>query len=414
MSSVDAKLPERRLSTEALQALYPAVVGASLGPYGVYVGLDDGGARFFYDAWYLYEQRICPNPHLLLLGDLRRGKSSLGKTLAFRQTGFGRWAFVLDPKGEYVSLAEARGGTVIRIAPGGRLRVNPFAGLSRREREEILLAVTRATLRRPLEPMEARALGVALDAAGDQALLPDIVNALLWPAHDAHEAIGAGVTTEMLAEAGRAAGLSLGQLVGNGRLAGMFDGPTSPGLEDLRQITVLDLSAIWQKYPEALEIVMMLADGWFRAVVADKGVQGMYIVDEGWALLANLRVAEGLQAGYKLVSLDGWQRVMVMHGITDLDSVGDVGTRQLGMAKGLLRDTGTKVIYYQPASEAAVTADVLRLTGIEERTLGELGTGVGLWKIGDLDGVVVSHRRAKLEEAFTDTDTKMVQRPGRG
>ena len=62
MSAAEIRLPERRLSTAAVRALYPAVVGPGLGAVGVYVGLDERGARFFYDPWSLYERGVCPNP----------------------------------------------------------------------------------------------------------------------------------------------------------------------------------------------------------------------------------------------------------------------------------------------------------------------------------------------------------------
>ncbi|MFN2591956.1 MAG: hypothetical protein ABR532_03870, partial [Candidatus Dormibacteria bacterium] len=262
------------------------------------------------------------------------GKSSLVKSYCFRQTAFGRWCFILDPKSEYLALAEATNGRVIRLAPGGGVTVNPFAGLEPREQEEILLAVARAVLGRDVDALEAKALSVALQAAGPEPLLPAIADGLLWPADGVAEQLGGGVTTAMLQEAGRAAGFRLQQLVGDGRLGGMFDAPTSPGLDRLSTVTVLDLSAIWLNHRDALDVVMLLADGWFRSLSANRRRKGIYVVDEGWALLRNERVAEGLQAGYKLVSQDGVQRIMIMHGLTDLDAAGEAGSRTRELAKG--------------------------------------------------------------------------------
>lgn len=419
--------PSRRQSTNGLRALYPFVAGGGLGAAGPFIGRDSEGARFFIDPWELYRLSISPNPHWLVLGSLRMGKSSLIKSYCFRQIAFGRWAFILDPKGEYLALAEATGGRVIRLAPGGGVTVNPFAGLEPREQEEILLAVARAVLGRDVDALEAKALSVALQAAGSEPLLPAIVDALLWPADDAAQHLGGGVTMPMLQEAGRAAGFRLQQLVGaaaarrygthvadgdepgDGRLGGMFDAPTSPGLNRLADVTVLDLSAIWLNHRDALDVVMLLADGWFRSLAANRRRKGIYVVDEGWALLRNERVAEGLQAGYKLVSQDGVQRIMIMHGLTDLDSAGEAGSRTRELAKGLVRDSGVKVIYQQPPHEARFTAEILRLNGIEERVVRELARFTGLWKIGDLDGKVVRYLRDdETEEVFTNTDSRML------
>lgn len=402
-------LPERRLATDALRALYPAVVGSGVGPDGVFIGLDSRSARFHYDAWELHRRRVCPTPHKLVLGQLRRGKSALVKTYLFRQTAFGRWSFVLDPKGEYASFAEAVGGRVIRLVPGGHLRIDPFAGRDVRAQEEMLLAVARAVLGRDPDPLERKALRVALEAAGPEPRLPAIVEALLWPDPEVAKTLGHGVTTDLLAEAGRAAGFQLQQLVGRGRLAGMFDGPTTPGLDRLSDVTVLDLSEVWWNHQDALDVVMLLADGWFRSLVDQQGDRrGIYVVDEGWALLRSQRVAEDLQAGFKLVSQDGVQRIMIMHGFSDLDATGDVGAKVRELARGLVRDSGVWVVYNQNPAEAKITAEVLQLNSIELDVITSLDVGVGLWKVGDRDGVVISHRRAALEEAFTNTDSMML------
>ena len=58
------------------------------------------------------------------------GKSYLGKLLVERDLLLhwqrGDQCFVIDPDLEYQQLAEALGGTVVRLAPGSAQRLNPF------------------------------------------------------------------------------------------------------------------------------------------------------------------------------------------------------------------------------------------------------------------------------------------------
>ena len=70
------------------------------------------------------------NPHLFIGGVTGSGKSYLGKLLVERDLLLnwqrGDQCFVIDPDLEYQQLAEALGGTVVRLAPGSAHRLNPF------------------------------------------------------------------------------------------------------------------------------------------------------------------------------------------------------------------------------------------------------------------------------------------------
>lgn len=124
---------------------------------------------------------------MLLLGALGARKSTLVKTYVYRQALFGRQAWVLDPKGEYWPLARALGVRPIALAPGGEVRLNPLSPRGGREAQlSLLRSVTRAALRRELEPEEDAGLRVALEAVAGEAgatepTLPAVVDALLRP-----------------------------------------------------------------------------------------------------------------------------------------------------------------------------------------------------------------------------------------
>ena len=72
------------------------------------------------------------NPNVFVLGEPGFAKSSLIKTYLYwtnRLYGNSRWLSITDPKGEYTPLATALGMPVVRLAPGGGVRVNPLDGL---------------------------------------------------------------------------------------------------------------------------------------------------------------------------------------------------------------------------------------------------------------------------------------------
>jgi hypothetical protein len=201
-----AQRPGHRVSSAHLQAAYPFVAEGGLGSRGVYIGRDLHGGSFVYDPWELYGRELT-DPNMVLVGHVGSAKSSLVKTLIYRQHVFGRLARVIDVKREYAPLAHALGGTVIQLRPGGTVRLNPLTPLAGSERQlELLRAVTIATLRRRLAPEEDASLRVALQAvttrlADAEATLPDVVAALLEPTAEMADAL---VTTpEALATAAR-------------------------------------------------------------------------------------------------------------------------------------------------------------------------------------------------------------------
>ena len=60
---------------------------------------------------------LVTNPNMVVLGQIGRGKSTFVKTFLWRQLVFGRQAWVVDPKGEYQTLAAACG---VRPCASGR------------------------------------------------------------------------------------------------------------------------------------------------------------------------------------------------------------------------------------------------------------------------------------------------------
>ncbi len=407
--------PGHAASSAHVQAAYPFVAEGGLGGRGVYIGRDAYGGSFVYDPWELYGHELT-SPNMLVIGQIGRAKSSLVKTYLWRQAVFGRRAWVIDPKGEYHPLAHAFGVQPIALEPGGSIRLNPLtprAGWHGQLR--LLQAVSAGALHRPLTPEEEAGLREALKLintrAGSEPTLPMIVEVLLRPSEEMAGALA--TTVEELAHATRQAALGLQRLC-EGDLRGMFDGPTTPGLDLDARLVVIDLHAVYDS--AALGILMTCAAAWLRAMVDEQrthtddgdGVGGrlIVVVDEAWRIFSHLGVGEWLQDSFKHSRAYGIHNLIVMHRLSDLRAAGAEGSREARLAEGLLADAETRVIYAQPIDQLASTRELLGLTETEIELLPTLRRGEALWKVGQRS-FLVHHRLSTFEAGLVNTDARM-------
>ncbi|MHB1536467.1 MAG: VirB4 family type IV secretion system protein [Acidimicrobiales bacterium] len=398
--------PAHRATTAHLQALYPFVADDAFGDRGTLIGRDLFGGSFCFDPWELYRRGVLTNPNLVVIGQIGRGKSTFVKTFLWRQQVFGHQAWVVDPKGEYAALAAACGTVPLSIYPGGQLRLNPLdAGPDHRRRAELLCSLAAASLGRSLLPAERTATELAVSAVLErhpQPILPDVVSMLLDP--DASWAATVRTDAAGLAHDGRQVALELRRLV-EGDLAGMFDAPTSAGIDLTAPLVVLDLSSVYSS--PALGILMTCAAAWLQAAVsAADGIKRLVVVDEAWAILHDLSTARWLQAGFKLARAHGVAYIAVLHRLSDLQAAGTSGSAQVHLAQGLLADSETRVVFGQPPSEVRDAGTLLGLTSTEADLLPHLPQGIALWKVG-ARSFLVEHDLAHAEAALVDTDAAM-------
>jgi type IV secretory pathway VirB4 component len=402
-------------TTRHLGAAYPFATEPGLGSEGVLVGRDLFGGAFVYDPFVLYRRGVLSNPNMVVFGQIGRGKSAFVKSYLWRQSVFGRRAWVVDPKGEYGPLAQAWGIEPLALHPGGHLRLNPLdapgdgeesAEEVARRRGELLCSLAAAGLGRPLAPAERTAVELAVvevSKRSGEPTLPLVVEALLSPTAEAAATVR--TDREGLAADGRPVALELRRLVA-GDLRGMFDGVTSPSVSLDGPVVVLDLSAVY--HSAALGILMTCAAAWLQASLrtgADRGPV-LLVVDEAWAILANLGVARWLQSSWKMSRAWGVANVAVLHRVSDLSAAGAAGSEQVSLSRGLLADSETRVIYGQPPSERAGAAALLGLSETEEELVARLGRGVALWKVGGR-AFLVQHRLSPHERQLVDTDARM-------
>ncbi len=411
MSLRAAQRPGHRATTRHAQAIYPFMTAGGLGGRGVFIGRDSSGGAFCYDPWVLYGDGALDDPNAIVLGKLGQGKSSLVKTLLWRMMLFGRRAFVLDIKREYGPLCEAVGVKPISLIPGGGVRLNPLASRPEEHAQlELLRAVAATAIGGPVSQIEAAALREALHAVRasgiDEPTLPDIAAVLFAPLTEMTERLR--TTPERLVTDARRAALALQDLC-EGPLRGMFDGPTTPGLDLDAKLLVLDLHAV--RDSPAVGILMACATAWMSALLARMAERPgrerlINVSDESWKIVQHPGLGEWFQSNFKLARQFGVMNLVVLHKLADLQTVGDAGSRAARIAEGLIADASTRIIYHQDESQVPLTRSLLGLSESEAQLISILGAGQALWRVGSRS-FVVQHYRSRLEAELTDTDTGM-------
>jgi hypothetical protein len=413
------RVAAHRATSGTVAGAYPFLAEAGLGSHGVYIGQDVwSGGGFSFDPWVLYQDGTITNPNCLLAGVVGKGKSCLAKSIATRSIAFGRRVYVPgDPKGEWTPVADAVGGAAIQLGGGSQNRLNPLdtgprdAAASDTQwtrqvttRRRVLLgSLAASALGRPLAAVEHTALDVALREAIDSSpvpTLPAVVDAILAPS-----ASLPGATAGELARDGRDLGHALRRLVA-GDLGGLFDGPSTVTFDPSLPMVTLDLSQI-QGSDELIAMVMTCTSAWMEAAIAaPEGGQRWVIYDEAWRLMRQPALLARMQSQWKLSRGLGIANLLIVHRLSDLDAVGDSGSEARALARGLLGDCSTKIVYQQEVSEAPHTAVELGLSSAERAQLPDLQRGEGLWRVGQRS-FVVRHMATDGELRMFDTSARM-------
>ena len=411
-------------TTAHTSSIYPFSVQGSFGHRGTYVGLDllVGGGEFCWDPFEAYATGLVTNPNGWILGEPGNGKSALVKCLLWRQAAIygtgpgGRWTAIADPKGEYATLAEHLGLTVVKLSPGGTATINPLAPGPAADHEpadkqvlrraEMCTALVGTVLERNLTQLEDAVVFAAVEQLTKAPLaeptLTDVARLVANPAEAMAERLR-GTDRDLAAETATVA-YALDKLLSRS-LRGMFDGTSTVPLRWDGPGVVLDLSAV-PLDSDALPLVMVAAAGWFQQLMACPGPQRVQILDEAWALLGNRHTAGYLQTSFKLGRTYGVANLCITHRASDLVAQADDGTATAKIAAGLLADSATKIILRQAPDQLDAAVAHFGLTAPEASIVGQLTRGRALWKLGGRTAVV-QHVLGPGEQPIVDTDARM-------
>jgi hypothetical protein len=428
------RLPAHAASSGVLKTWYPWIMDPGLGVPGAYIGVDlYSRASFLFDPWELYAAGVISSPNGLIIGEIGSGKSALMKTLIVRFLATGIPFSWVDVKDEYTELASQLGIQPLRLGPGLGVRLNPLASHARHpsqsaeewratlksRRLALLEGLVHVRLGRALSMTERTALELALDSCTGQlrgtarehlapASLPGVVGQLTATEHWSAELRERGITAAQLLDESRDARLALHGLV-DGALKGLFDATedNSRYLDFDAPGTVLNLHAV-RSDPAVTVMSMVCAQSAMEAELMRPNARPRLVgYDEAWLAMRYVPLLRRFQEQFKLARAFGITNLLAAHRLTDWNAVGDDGSEAARLARGLLEDTGFRIVYRQVDAALDTTRDLLGLTDVQTALLRYLRTGVGMWLFGAGRAFVVQHLLSSIEEPLIQTDSRM-------
>ena len=407
-----------RTSTNQAEAIYLPTAAPGLGDSGVIIGREVySGKGYVYDPFQLYGQQL-PAPHWLVLGESGNGKSALEKTYVLRQLRFrDRQVVVLDAQGEdgvgeWNLIARALGVQPIRLDPhersGEGVRLNPLdPAITSTGQLALLRTIVEVALGRQLDERSGYALKAAhaqvrADAlrAAEQPILHDVVEALREPRPVAAEEMN--ISLDDVREWGLDVALVLDRLV-DGDLAGMFDGPTTSGIDLDSPLIVFDLSTI-DRNSIAMPILMAIVGIWLEhSWLRPDRRKRIFLVEEAWHIINEPSVAQLFQRLLKFGRRLGLSFVAVVHHLSDV--IDGAAAKE---AAAILKMASTRTIYMQKSDEARATGRVLGLPRWAVEIIPTLSPGIAVWDVnGDVQ--VVKHIITEFEKPLVFTDRAMTE-----
>jgi type IV secretory pathway VirB4 component len=380
---VDRLRMHRTFDTQALAAAFPFVTtGLPASGDGVLYGISKGGGAVVWDR---FEQ---PNYNSVILARSGAGKSYLAKLEALRSLYRGIEVLVVDPENEYERLADAVGGTYVRLGGPG-VHINAFdigdepeaytqRALFVHTLVSALLGATldgaaRAALDRAVVAAYA-ARGITSDPRTYRRPAPQLVDLVLALGDDdsataLHDQLAPFVT---------------------GSYRGLFDGPTTAPLD--RHLVVFSLRDL----PEELKPagLLLALDVIWRRVVAERR-RRFVVVDEAWQLM---RQPEGARFLFRLAksARRHWCGLTVVS-----QDAADLLSTDLGMA--VVANAATQILLRQAPQAMDAIGAAFRLSEGERSLLLAAERGEALLAAG-MDRVAFRAIASPEEHRLITTD----------
>jgi hypothetical protein len=433
-------VPVFRGSTGQVQGLYPWLYGASLPPVGVYIGVDclAGGAFSCHPIEWLH-RGLTTNPNMLITGVPGAGKSATIKALSMRMMAYGTKVFVLgDIKNEYAPLARALGVEPVELGPGMGNRLNPLdAGplgtnlptdpdllrerLDEVHRRRITLLSSLVVMRlgRGMTPTEEAAFSLAIKQASGEATgnrlvdptIPEVWALLRDPLPEMADDLRVrGSDIGELREMIRPAVDALGNMV-QGSLSGLFDGPTTVGVDFNAPIQTVDLSRIDGRGDETVAMTLACVSSWGQAAIDEPGGPVRLVVrDELWRAMRIPSMIRKLDSDLRLSRAQGTIQVLSTHRLADFEAVGAAGSEEVTIASNLIASCDVRICLRQDTAPLAMTREAIGLTDTECAHIASWSgeqIGRAVWKIGRTSSHVVQTVLSPLERQLYYTNERM-------
>lgn len=372
--------------TTQVAGLYPYLLGAGLPPRGVPVGRDCLTGELVCIDPSGWTGQLTTNPGVWVMSQPGAGKSALVKRMCLVYSALGHMVCVPgDVKGEYTTMVQELGGSVIRIGSGTG-RINPLDSGPLKTRLHTLPAAERDALRdvltgrrletlgallstkpglgRAASEVERSALNTAVqlaDDAGDGAdpVIPDVIAVLRQAPETLRTKLAASGADYNALTRSVIAGLD--NLCG-GPLKGLFDGPTTTPLNVDAPAVSVDISGLRARGNDIISAGMIATWGYAYSAVDSARSLGMMNrklvlpMDEMWrALRSGPGLVDAMDAISRLNRVTDDVTIYVTHSLLDAESLPTEEDR--AKARGLMDRCDTWVI------GASTEEELVRVTG---------------------------------------------------
>jgi type IV secretory pathway VirB4 component len=381
----------RNMNTGALSTSFPFTSADLTQDNGILYGIN-----MHNNGLVIFDRFSLENANMVVFAKSGAGKSFAVKLEALRSMMMGTDVVILDPENEYQKLAEAVGGTYIRLSLSSTTRINPF-DLPRVvdvEEADNALRANLIMLHGLFRLMMGGQINPVMEADLDQALIDTYARAGITADPLTHQSKPPtiGDLYETLAHM-QGTGPAMAQMIRKyitGTFAGIFSQQSNIDINN--NMVVFNIRDLEEELrPVAMYIVL---NHIWNKTKSDKKKRNL-IVDEAWQLLKYKDSADFM------FSLAKRARKYYLGLTTVTQDVEDMMTDQAGRA--IVSNASMQLLLKQSTSAVDILQQVFKLTDEEKKRLTQFPVGQGLLFAGS-NHVHIKIQASPTEEEIITTD----------
>jgi conjugal transfer ATP-binding protein TraC len=356
------------------------------------------GINLHNNSLVLFDRFSLENANMVIFAKSGAGKSYAVKLEILRSLMFGTEVIVIDPEQEYRYLAEAVGGSYLRIAIASDHRINPF-DLPPLGEDEDPQAVLRENITRlsGLVSLMVDGLSAEEQSLVDKGLweayaLKDITPGARWTKPDV-PTLQDFYTVVRDMEGGQNIAVRLERFV-EGTFAGVFNRPTNIDLD--KQLIVFNVRDMEEELrPIAMYVVLGFIWNRIRATLKSR----ILVIDEAWIMMQHEESAKFLFSMAKRARKYYLGVTTITQDITDF--------LQSKYGKPIVTNSSIQLLLRQSPAAIDLLAQVFYLTDHEKFRLLESDVGEGIFFAG-LKHVAIKIIASYAEDQIITSDPQQV------
>lgn len=402
----------RNMNTGAISTSFPFTSADLTDNTGILYGIN-----MHNNGLVIFDRFKLENANLVVFAKSGAGKSFTVKLEALRSMMLGSEIIIIDPENEYQKLAEAVGGSYIRLSLSSDTRINPFdlpRVIDSEEADDALranLVTLHGLLRLMLGGTQVAANGTAMAALSpveeadlDQALIDTYARVGITSdplTHNSPPPTISDLYDTLLHMGG--SGPQLAQRLRkytSGTFAGIFSQQSNIDINNPMVVfNIRDLED--ELRPVAMYIVLSHIWNITRSVQKKR----MLIVDEAWQLMkyddsANFMFSLAKRARKYALGL-----TTITQDVEDF-----IGSK---MGRAIVANSSMQLLLKQSPSAVDVLSDVFKLTEEEKKRLANFPIGQGLFFAGQ-SHVHIQIQASPTETRLISTNPQVIQDPQQG